>query len=90
MCYNTAVMLQRLELVMWSEGQWEALEEKDDWMNELMNYWMSDGDVCRTAPATTVCYSFSPIKVITIWISTLKHLNSKRDTSQYVNVHTDI
>ena len=37
-----------LELVMWSEGQWEALEEKDDWLNQSIN----NKVVYRTAPAT--------------------------------------
>ena len=31
---------------------YEDLEEKDEWLNQLMNEWINDEAVYRTAPAT--------------------------------------
>ena len=48
-------LMRALQLVMWSEGKWEANEDistnhqsVNEWMNELI----SNGGDCRTAPAT--------------------------------------
>ena len=43
--------MRGLELVRWSEGQWEANEDIST-NHESLNELISDGGDCRTAPAT--------------------------------------